>query len=296
MDRTLKIAWGSLGVSLIVLALKLEAYWLTGSVALYSDALETVINVMAALGALVALWLSGRPADANHPYGHHKAEYLSAVAEGALVLATAFLIGREAWLAWEHPRAPETPFLGILLNGAAGVVNLAWALVLIRGGRRWKSPALVAGGKHLMTDVWTTGAVLAGFALVPLTGWLRLDPLVAALVALNILWTGYGVLRESVGGLMDEVADPEAVAELRRVISEHADGAIEAHDVRTRTAGSVTFVEFHLVVPGRMTVEDAHAICDRIERALRERAGQAVIHIHVEPESKAKQRGVPVVG
>ena len=296
MDRTLKIAWGSLGVSLIVLALKLEAYWLTGSVALYSDALETVINVMAALGALVALWLSGRPADANHPYGHHKAEYLSAVAEGALVLATAFLIGREAWLAWEHPRAPETPFLGILLNGAAGVVNLAWALVLIRGGRRWKSPALVAGGKHLMTDVWTTGAVLAGFALVPLTGWLRLDPLVAALVALNILWTGYGVLRESVGGLMDEVADPQAVAELRRVISEHADGALEAHDVRTRTAGSVTFVEFHLVVPGRMTVGDAHAICDRIERALRERVGQAVINIHVEPEHKTKQRGVPVVG
>ena len=296
MSRTLKVAWGSLGVSVVALAMKFAAYWLTGSVALYSDALETVINVMAALGALVALWFSGRPADANHPYGHHKAEYLSAVAEGALVLATAFLIGREAWLGWEHPRAPETPFLGILLNGAAGVVNLAWASVLIRGGRRWKSPALVAGGKHLMTDVWTTGAVLAGFALVPLTGGLRLDPLVAALVALNILWTGYGVLRESVGGLMDEVADPEAVAELRQVISEHANGAIEAHDVRTRTAGRVTFVEFHLVVPGRMTVEDAHAICDRVERALRERAGQAVINIHVEPEGKAKQRGVPVVG
>ena len=146
-----------------------------------------------------------------------------------------------------------------------------------------------------MTDVWTTAAVLIGVALIPLTGWLRLDPLVAALVALNILWTGYGMLRESVGGLMDEVADPAAVAELRRIISDYADGAIEAHDVRTRTAGSVTFIEFHLVVPGRMAVEDAHTICDRIERALREHAGEAVINIHVEPEREAKRTGIVVL-
>ena len=168
------------------------------------------------------------------------------------------------------------PFLGIALNGGAGLINLAWALVLIRSGRAWKSPALVAGGKHVMTDVWTTGAVLVGFALVPITGWLRLAPLVAALVALNILWADYGMVRESVGGLMDEVSDPDAVAELRRTISEHAAGAIEAHDVRTRTAGNVTFVEFHLVVPGRMVVEDAHVICDRIEHALRERIGDGL--------------------
>ena len=146
-----------------------------------------------------------------------------------------------------------------------------------------------------MTDVWTTGAVLAGFALVPLTGWLWLDPAVAALVALNILWAGYGMLRESVGGLMDEVADTDAVAGMRRIISANADGAIEAHDVRTRTAGSVTFVEFHLVVPGRMAVEDAHAICDRIEGALRKNLGSAVISIHVEPERKAKHSGVVVL-
>ena len=295
MSRSLKVAWGSLGISIVVLGMKAAAYWLTGSVALYSDALETVINVVAAMGALVALWFSEQPADANHPYGHNKAEYLSAVVEGALVLVTALAIGREAWLGWENPHAPETPFLGIALNGAAGVVNLIWALVLVRRGRAWKSPALVAGGRHVMTDVWTTGAVLVGFALVPITGWLRLDPLVAALVALNILWTGYGMLWESVGGLMDEVSDPDAVAELRRAISEHAAGAIEAHDVRTRTAGRVTFIEFHLVVPGRMAVEDAHAICDRIEHVLRERAGQAVINIHVEPERKAKHSGVPVL-
>jgi cation diffusion facilitator family transporter len=295
MGRSLKVAWGSLGISIVVLAMKVSAYWVTGSVALYSDALETVINVVAAVGALVALWFAEQPADANHPYGHNKAEYLSAVVEGALVLATALAIGHAAWLGWQTPHAPETPFLGIALNAVAGAINLVWALVLIRSGSKWKSPALVAGGKHIMTDVWTTGGVVVGFALVPLTGWLRLDPAVAALVALNILWAGFGMLRESVGGLMDEVVDPDAVATLRRIISENADGAIEAHDVRTRTAGNVTFVEFHLVVPGRMTVDDSHTICDRIERALRETLGNAVINIHVEPERKAKHSGVVVL-
>lgn len=295
MDRTIRVAWGSLGISIVVLAMKTEAYWLTNSVALYSDALETVINVVAALGALLALWFSFQPADANHPYGHHKAEYLSAVVEGALVLVTALLIGREAWLGWQHPRVPETPFVGIALNGAAGVINLVWAQVLIRSGRSWKSPALIAGGKHIMTDVWTTVAVLAGFALVPLTGWLRLDPLVAALVALNILWAGYGLVRGSIGGLMDEVANPETLITLRCIISRYADGAIEAHDVRMRTAGSVTFAEFHLVVPARMAVEDAHVICDRIEQGIRDEVGEAVITIHIEPEGKAKHHGVLVV-
>ena len=295
MNHSVKLAWGSLGISLVVLAMKTGAWVLTGSVALYSDALETVINVVAAIGALIALWFSALPADANHPYGHQKAEYLSAVVEGALVLVTSFLIAHEAWREWAHPHAPDTPFLGVGLNAAAGLINLVWATLLIRRGRAWKSPALIAGGRHIMTDVWTTGAVLIGFTLVPLTGWLRLDPLVAGLVALNILHAGYGMLRQSVGGLMDEVADPKAVGALRQVISANAGGAIEAHDVRTRTVGSVTFVEFHLVVPGGMTVEDSHRICDRIERALAEQLGDAVINIHVEPEPKAKLVGVPVL-
>ena len=295
MTAIMKAAWGSLAVSLVVLSMKGVAYWLTGSVALLSDALETVINVVAALGALVALRLSALPPDANHPYGHSKAEYLSALAEGALVLLTSGLIAREAWSGWQNPHMPETPFLGIGLNAGAGVINLVWALVLIRKGRLWKSPALIAGGRHIMTDVWTTGAVLIAFALVPLTGYLRLDPLVAGFVALNILWTGYGMLRDSMGALMDEVADPEAVAELRRIISASAAGAIEAHDLRTRTAGSTTFIEFDLVVPGTMSVQDSHDICDRVEAALRAHLGNAVINIHVEPEREAKRTGVPVL-
>lgn len=294
-SQAVKVGWCSLAISLLVLAMKAGAYLMTGSVALYSDALETVINVVAAAGALTALWFSELPPDANHPYGHHKAEYLSAVVEGALVLATSGAILHEAWQGWNHPHRPNLPFLGLGLNAAAGVINLVWAIVLLRCGRRWKSPALVAGGRHIMSDVWTTGAVLAGFALVPLTGELRIDSAVAALVAVNILWAGYRMLRESVGGLMDEVADPDSLTLLRSIISDNAYGAIEAHDVRTRTAGSVTFVEFHLVVPGMMSVQASHDICDRVEAALRKAVGEAVISIHVEPEPKAKLLGVPVL-
>lgn len=291
----MRIAWGSVGVSLAVLALKAAAYWVTGSVALYSDALETVINVAGAATALFALWYAARPADANHPYGHHKAEYFSAMVEGTLVLTTALLIGREAWQGWEHPHVPDAPLLGIGLTALAGVGNLAWGLVLLRQGRGARSPALAAGGRHVLADVGTTAAVLVGFALVPLTGWLRLDPAVAVLVAASILWAGYRMLRQAVGGLMDEVGDPQEVAAIRSLIARHADGAIEAHDVRTRVAGRATFIEFHLVVPSRMAVEDAHEICDRIEHGIRAELGEAVISIHVEPHGKAKQHGIPVL-
>ncbi|MCQ8241831.1 cation diffusion facilitator family transporter [Rhizosaccharibacter radicis] len=295
MDLAIKTALGSLGISLLVLATKMAAYVLTGSVALFSDAIETIINVAAAVAALLALWYSARPADANHPYGHGKAEYFSAVLEGGLVLATAVLIAEEAWRAWEHPRMPDLPLLGIGLNAAGGAINLVWSLVLRRIGRARRSPALLAGSRHVMTDVWTSVGVIAGVSLVPVTGWARLDPLVAALVAVNIVWTGYKVLRESVGGLMDEITDPEAVSNVRAIISRHAIGAIEAHDVRTRMAGRMIFVEFHLVVPARMTVEAAHEICDQVEQGIRTEYGEAVINIHVEPEGKAKHQGVLVL-
>lgn len=295
MASTLQIAFGSLGISLVVLGLKGGAWWLTGSVALGSDALETVINVAAAGVAVFAIWYGARPADENHPYGHRKAEYLSAVMEGALVLATALLIVQQAWLGWQRPHVPDLPLLGIAFGGVGGVINLVWAMVLLRTGRRRASPALLASGRHVLSDVWTTVGVLAGFALVPVTGWLRLDPLLAALVAVNVLWSGYVMLRRSVGGLMDEVIDHDRLVAIRETIACHAEGAVEAHDVRSRVVGPVTFVEFHLVVPARMAVEDAHAICDQIERALRDRVGEAVINIHVEPEGKAKHRGIVVV-
>jgi cation diffusion facilitator family transporter len=295
MSRTMKAAWGSLAVALLALGLKLAAWWVTGSVALYSDALETIINVVAACAALVALRISGKPADADHPYGHQKAEYFSAVLEGMLVLGAAAAILHEVYAAWANPAPPEAPVLGMAINGLATLLNGAWAAFLIRSGRTWRSPAILASGKHVLTDVWTSAGVLAGFALVPVTGWLWLDPALAGLVALNIVWTGIGMVRESVGALMDKAVAPETLAGIRRVISANADGAIEAHDLRARTSGHLTFIEFHLVVAATMTVGDAHAICDRLEAALREEVGHALISIHVEPQGKAKHAGVLVL-
>ncbi|WP_029003452.1 cation diffusion facilitator family transporter [Azorhizobium doebereinerae] len=295
MSRNLQVAAASVAIGLIVLALKGAAYWVTGSIALLSDALESIINVAAALAAFFALQISGRPADENHQYGHHKAEYFSAVLEGVLIVLASLSILREAYYGFQDPHLPDQPLNGMLLNGAATVINAIWCTVLIRVGRARRSPALIADGKHLLTDVITSVGVLIGFVLVPVTGWPQLDPLLAGLVALNILWTGWGLMRESVGGLMDAAPPADVVARIRDLVSTHAAGAIEAHDLRTRHAGRMTFVEFHLVVPGDMTVAAAHEICDRIERALEEEMDDTIITIHVEPEGEAKHRGVVVL-
>jgi cation diffusion facilitator family transporter len=289
------LAGGSIAVGFAVLALKSAAYWLTGSVALLSDAIESVVNVATALAALYAVRLSAKPADAEHPYGHHKAEYFSAVLEGVLIVIAAVSILREAYLAFLNPRPLDAPWAGLLLNGIAGAVNAAWCWVLIRQGRRYRSPALVADGRHLLTDVVSSAGVLAGVALAALTGWSILDPALAAIVAVNVLWSGWGLMKESVGGLMDEAAPPETLARIREVISMNARGALEAHDVRTRHAGRRTFVDFHLVVAGDMSVSEAHDICDRIETALRNEIDDALITIHVEPENKAKHAGIVVL-
>lgn len=295
MNRALWVAAGSVVVGIIVFTLKGAAWWVTGSIALLSDALESIINIAASLAALVALRISAQPADDNHPYGHHKAEYISAVVEGVLILLAAGSILREAYFGFLDPRLPDQPFQGILLNGLATVLNAVWCSVLLRYGRRWRSPALVADGRHLLTDVVTSIGVLVGFVLVPLVGWPQLDPLIAGLVALNILWTGWSLMRESVGGLMDEAPPANVVARIKELVSTHAAGAIEAHDLRTRHAGRMTFVEFHLVVPGEMTVAAAHDICDRIEQAFEADMEDMVITIHVEPEGEAKHRGVVVL-
>jgi cation diffusion facilitator family transporter len=287
-----QLALGSVAVAAAVLALKLGAWWLTGSVALFADALESVVNVAAALAALVAVRFSAMPADANHPYGHAKAEYFSAVLEGALILLAAVMILHAAWAALLAPRAPDAPALGLAISALATGINAFWALRLSRGGRALASPALLADARHLWADVVTSAGVIVGVALVALTGLLWLDPLLAAITALNILWSGSRLLRESFGGLMDEAVPPALLARIQELVRQEGAGAIEAHDLRTRHAGRFTFVEFHLVVPGALTVRDAHEICDRIEAALKAELTDAVITIHVEPEAKAKREGV----
>ncbi|HRO13673.1 MAG TPA: cation diffusion facilitator family transporter [Paracoccus sp. (in: a-proteobacteria)] len=295
MNRVQKIAAGSIAVGLLVLGLKFMAYGLTGSIALYSDALESIVNVVTAVVALFAVRTSAKPADADHPFGHGKVEYFSAVIVGVLIVVAALLILNEAWHGFMNPRVFNAAPEGLLVNGLASVVNGAWCWVLIRQGRRLRSPALVADGHHLLTDVLSSVGVLLGVLLAAVTGWGVLDPALAALVALNVLWSGWQLMRESVGGLMDTAVPEALLGRIRTLISTNAEGAIEAHDLRTRHAGPMTFVEFHLVVPGDMTVSTAHEICDRLERCIRDEVAPAHITIHVEPEEKAKHSGIVVL-
>jgi cation diffusion facilitator family transporter len=295
MKRVQILAASSIAVGLVVLALKYLAYHLTGSVALLSDAIESIVNVATAFVALVAIRFAAVPADANHPYGHHKAEYISAVAEGALIIVAALAIFHEAWSALFAPRIVDAPWTGLAINGAATALNAAWCWILITQGRRRKSPALVADGRHLFADVVSSAGVFAGVSLAALTGYRILDPILASLVGINVLWAGWRVMKESVGGLLDEAVPDENLARIRAVIAANADGAIEAHDLRTRHAGRMTFVDFHLVVKGTMSVTEAHDICDRLERALKAEIEDALISIHVEPDDKAKHSGIVVL-
>jgi cation diffusion facilitator family transporter len=294
MNRTTLLALGSLFVGVTVLGIKILAWRMTGSVALMSDALESIVNVATAAAALLAVIYASRPADANHPYGHHKAELFSAVLEGVMIVAAALAILHEAWGAFFAPRVIEAPVAGLLVNGAASLLNAFWCWVLITEGRKLRSPALVADGKHLRTDVVSSIGVAFGVVIAVISGLPWLDPLMAVLVALNILWAGWGVMRQSVGGLMDESLPEDMLDEIRKVIATEATGAYQAHDLRTRQAGSAIFIEFHLVVPGDSTVHEAHEVCDRVEAALDKLLPGSVITIHVEPEEKAKRSGIVV--
>lgn len=283
-----KLATWTIGVSLVVLGLKWLAFVVTGSVALYSDALESVVNVVAALLALVAIHVSAIPPDTNHHYGHSKAEYLSAVIEGAMIVLAAVLIMNEAYHAFLSPRLIEAPATGLVLNGVATGLNALWAMVLIRAGRQTRSPALAADGRHLMTDVVTSVGVVLGLVLAQITGWPWLDPAIAILVALHVLWAGWVLIRTSVDGLMDAAPDLHVRRRIETLIAENGDGGLQAHDLRMRQTGRATYVEFHLIVPGDMSVSASHAICDRIEQAIRSEFNDTAISIHVEPDHKKK--------
>ncbi|SNT68916.1 cation diffusion facilitator family transporter [Paracoccus seriniphilus] len=295
MNSTLKIASGSIAVGVVVLLLKLAAWRLTDSVALLSDALESTVNVATAIAALIAIRVAARPADEGHPYGHHKAEFFSAVLEGVMIILAALLIMHEAWKGFFAPPALNAPFPGLAVNALAGLINGLWCWVLISRGRQLASPALVADGKHLLTDVFSSLGVLAGVCLAIVTGWAVLDPLLAAIVGLHILWSGWKVTAASLSSLMDEAVPEAELAQIRAIITDQAFGAIEVHDLRTRHAGKVSFIEFHLVVDGETTVNAAHAICDRIEHSILAILPDAEITIHVEPDHMTEHSGVLVI-
>jgi cation diffusion facilitator family transporter len=295
LDQVGRIALGTIAVGIVVLALKAAAWWLTDSAALYSDALESIVNVVASVVAFAALRLAARPADANHPYGHDKVEFFAAVIEGALIIVAAGSILQHAWETWNRAASLQQPWLGLGLNAVSTVINAGWAGVLTRAGKRYRSPALAADGRHLWSDVLSSAGVTFGLILAVQTGIQWLDPVLAVCVAISVLWSGVGLVKDSVGGLMDAAPAGVIVERIRLLVGQHADGAIEAHDLRTRHAGRLTYLEFHLVVPGDMRVAEAHAICDRIEAALKAEVEGLVITIHVEPELKAKHSGVLVL-
>lgn len=291
--RVRQLAFWGIPVSLAVMGLKMLAWYVTGSVALLSDGLESFVNVAAAVLAWLVVGYAAKPADEDHPFGHHKAEYFSAVAEGVLIVVAALLIVQEAVAALGAPALPEAPVLGLAINAGAGVVNAAWAFVLIRAGRVHRSPALAADGQHILSDVITSVGVLVGLVLALATGYAILDPVMAIVVAVNILFQGWKVISHSVSGLMDHAVPAEDEAAIKSAIAAHGKGALNVHHLRSRQAGRATFIAFDLVVPSAMSVGEAHRICDRLEEAIQAVHPGAQCAIHVEPDSE-KAHGVRV--
>ncbi|MGZ9724412.1 cation diffusion facilitator family transporter [Rhizobium miluonense] len=292
-DTIRRLALWGIPLSLGVMGLKMLAWWLTGSVALLSDGLESLVNVVAAFIAFFVIRYAQKPADHDHPFGHHKAEYLSAVTEGVMIVVAALMIVQEAVGHLGNPQPMQAPVLGLAINFVAGVINGIWALTLLRAGRTHRSPALTADGQHIMSDVYTSIGVLIGLLLALGTGHPIFDPVLAILVAINILYQGWKVISNSIDGLMDKAVLPEEEETIKDAIARNAEGSLGVHDLKTRRAGAVTFVDFHMVVPAAMPVRDAHRICDRLEDAIRAIHAGAEITIHVEPEGE-KAHGLRV--
>ena len=282
-----KWAWLSIAAAVVTIALKSSAYLLTGSVGLLSDALESVVNLVAAVLALVALSIAARPADETHQYGHGKVEYFSAGAEGLMILIASLLIVASAVERLVNPQPLEELGVGLAITLVATVINGVVGFLVLRAGRQHRSITLVADGKHLLTDVWTSVGVVVGVGLVALTGWLPLDSLVAIGVAINILWTGFSLMRHSMNGLMDHAmpsAEVESVtAALRSVSSEFPAGDVEFHAVQTREAGRERFVSMPVLVPGEWTVAQGHDLLEQVERAVDEAVLGAHVQTHIEP-------------
>lgn len=292
---TEKVALAGILVGLVVIALKTEAWLVSGSVALLSDALEGLVNVAAAVIAYGAVVFAAQPADSNHPYGHEKAELFAAIIEGVLIVLAALAILYEAGAALLHPAPLKLAWAGLGVNLVATAVNFGWSGVLARTGEKHRSRALAADAVHLRADVVTSLGVTVGVGLAVITGIRTLDPIVAGLVALHVLWAGTKVIFASVDGLMDAAPAEPVLARIKELIAQHGDGAIEAHDIKTRATGRWVFLEFHLVVPGEMSVEEAHDICDRLEQALMADMRDLKVTIHVEPGRKAKREGIVFV-
>jgi cation diffusion facilitator family transporter len=269
----------SIAAALVTIALKAAAWKLTGSVGLLSDAAESVVNLVAAIVALWALTVAARPPDETHAFGYSKAEYFSSGVEGFLILAAALGISIAAWERWQHPRPITDAWLGIAVSVIASAINGAVALSLLRAGNRLRSITLRADAQHLLTDVWTSAGVVAGIVLVALTGWLRLDPL----IAFAVVWTGWKLVRETGLGLLDSTLPDSERRAITEALAPFQEQGILFHAIRSRVAGRRRFVTMHVLAPGTWTIQRGHDLCESIEAAVRQALPQSTVFTHLEP-------------
>ncbi len=291
-----KFAYLSIAAAMVTIGLKFSAYLYTGSMGLLSDALESCVNLIAAVVALVMIHISEKPADEGHEFGHTKAEYFSSAIEGGLIMVAAFSIIWTAAPKLFHPKEIENVGLGLLISLSASVVNMATAMVLIRNGKKNKSLLLEADGKHLMTDVWTSAGVIAGIGLVKLTGLLILDPIIAILVAINIIWTGFVLLRRSADGLMDATINEADLKLITDYLNELKTEKVDYHSLMTRQAGQRKFISLHLLIPGEWSVQQGHDYAENIEETIEDMFAEPVtVSTHIEPiEDPASMRDIGI--
>ena len=282
-QRLFRLLWLSIAAAIATISLKTTAWLLTGSVGLLSDAAESVVNLVAAVVAMAALRWATKPADEEHAYGHAKAEYFSAGVEGALIVVAAAAIAVTAVDRLLHPQPIDDVGVGLAVSVTASLINFAVGFLLLRTGRRERSIVLEADGKHLMTDVWTSAGVIIGVAGVAITGWERLDALIALAVAVNIVATGSGLVGRSVGGLMDRALGEPERRQIEDVLAEFERDGVRFHALRTRQAGRRAFVSLHVLVPGTWNVQRGHDVVEQVEAALRERLPYATVFTHLEP-------------
>ena len=277
-------AWLSIAAALMTIALKTGAYLLTGSVGLLSDALESLVNLAGAIMALIMLTIAARPPDESHVYGHSKAEYFASVTEGLLILGAAGAIISAAVTRLLQPREIEQLGIGLGVSAVASIINFTVARVLLREGKARRSITLEADAHHLMTDVWTSAGVIGGVAVAGFTGWTFLDPVVAILVALNIVWTGTHLVGRSVSGLMDAALPPQEQTLIQDVMEKYRAKGVNFHALRTRQAAARRFISVHILVPGEWTVHDAHHVAEDFEADIRQVLGSVVtVFTHIAP-------------
>lgn len=291
-----RYAWLSIAAAALTITLKAGAYALTGSVGLLSDAIESVVNLLAAIMALSMLTIAARPPDESHTYGHGKAEYFSSNLEGVLIIVAAAGIAFAAVNRIIHPREVEQIGVGLTVSLAASLVNFVVARILLRAGKKYQSITLEADGHHLMTDVWTSAGVVGGVLAVSLTGWALLDPLVALAMAVNIVYTGFALIRRSVAGLMDASLTKEDMQAVEDVLDDYrTEFGIDFHALRTRQAGARQFISVHVLVPGAWTVHDAHHLAEDLEADIRGAVLNSVAFTHIEPiEDEISHDDIPL--